>query len=224
MNVDDPSSPDVGVPRATLILIHAAGPAGRTWRNNVGPLSEHFTVRTPDLPGFGANADVGFSFAGAVAQIVELARGSRPPVHLCGLSLGAMVAAMAAAEHPDVVDRLVLSGIAVTPAATEPRTIRWYRRAPGFAIRMFTDVPGRTGWLSLIDEVGGCDLRPVLPRITARTLVVCGKRDRKNLADSRLAAGLIPGARHLEVPHVGHSWPVFTPKPFNAIVDGFLRA
>lgn len=212
-------------PLPTLILIHAAGPAGRTWRNNVGPLSAHFRVLTPDLPGFGTDTASGtaFTFAGAVEAIAELARDAGSRVHLCGLSLGAMVAALVAADHPDLVDRLVLSGIALTPAATEPRTIRRYRRAPGFAIRMFTDVPDRARWLAMIDEIEPCDLRPALARIAARTLVVCGRRDRKNLADSRIAADLIPDALYFEVPHVGHSWPVFAPKPFNAIVDGFLH-
>ena len=87
-----------------------------------------------------------------------------------------------------------------------------------------SDVPERAAWLAVVDALAGTDTRPGLPRIVAPTLVVCGKRDRKCLADSREAAEVIPGAHLLEISHVGHLWPMMAPPVFHAVVSGYLKS
>lgn len=205
----------------TLILVHGAGAASRMWRG-VRPLLEPaFEVVTPDLPGFGTQPGP-FTVDGAVAALAALAEQHGPPVHLCGFSLGAVVAAELAAARPELVDRLVLAGISVTPAATGQRWIRFYRRVPWFAMRPFAGVPDRAAWLAVVDAIEGIDVRPVLPRIARPTLATCGGRDRGSLTDTAVAAGAIPGATHLVVPHLGHMWPVAAPKVFATVLTGFL--
>lgn len=190
------------------------------WRKQIAPLSEQFTVLTPDLPGFGATPGR-FTVDASVAAIARLAAERGSPVHICGFSLGAMVGLRFAAEHPDQVDRLVLSAPALVPAV-ERRAVWFYRHVPGPIMMRFADMPDHAGWLAMVDELVGVDLRPFLPRISARTLVLCGSRDRTNLADARTTAASIADARLIVVPHVGHTWPIYAPKAFNAIVSGFL--
>ncbi|MBX7550260.1 alpha/beta hydrolase [Streptomyces sp. tea 10] len=96
------------VDRSALVLVHGAGQGGRMWRRQLGALSDGFHVVAPDLPGFGGSPGP-FSLTAAVESVTEIARQLRS-VHLCGHSLGAIVAARVAAENPDLVARLILSG------------------------------------------------------------------------------------------------------------------
>jgi len=67
------------------------------------------------------------------------------------------------------------------------------------------------------------DLRPVLPRITASTIVVRGERDaaRTPAHVQELLAG-IPKSRSFEIPGGGHSPQVDSPQAFSDIVRTFL--
>ncbi|MFF3513241.1 alpha/beta fold hydrolase [Streptomyces sp. NPDC002573] len=207
--------------RPALVLVHGTGQGGRMWRRQLDALSDDFHLVAPDLPGFGG-APGPFSLPAAVECVAEIAR--RPgPVHLCGHSLGAIVAARTAAEHPDLIARLVLSGgPEIAPGRTSPRRLRLERRRPGRLVRAVSDLPDRAGWIDVLDALEASDLSQVLPRIAAPTLVLCGKRDRGSLPDARRAAAAIPGAHLSVVPHVGHLMPMTAPRAFNAIVCAFL--
>ena len=213
---------DVPQTKPTLILLHAAGRGGRAWQGVAPLLADAFTVLTPDLPGFN-DAPGPFTMAAAVRHIADLAGAQPSPVRLCGLSLGASVALAVAAEHPDLADRVVASAPAID-GARHRRVTALYRRAPGWAVRRLTDLPGRTAWLSFVDEIAAVDLGDDLPRIIANTLVLCGSRDRANLPEARLAGDAIPNGQFYLVPHVGHAWPVTQPKLFATVVRPFLTA
>ncbi|HLU97079.1 MAG TPA: alpha/beta hydrolase [Thermobifida alba] len=67
------------------------------------------------------------------------------------------------------------------------------------------------------------DLRPLLPRITAPTLVVRGDADTAvPLSAVEEAARLIPGAELLRIPRAGHLLPRDRPEEFHAALRAFL--
>lgn len=107
----DFGGPGTAEPASEVVLVHGLGGSHLNWVH-VGPaLARHHRVRALDLPGFGftrtglrsatvtANADL---LAAWVRQVVGR------PVTLVGNSMGGMVSALAAARHPDAVERLVL--------------------------------------------------------------------------------------------------------------------
>jgi pimeloyl-ACP methyl ester carboxylesterase len=193
------------------------------WRRQLDAMSDGFHVVAPDLPGFGAMPGP-FSMTAAVESVAEVARELRP-VHLCGHSLGAIVAARVAAEYPDLVGRLVLSGgPEIAPGRTSARRLWRERHRPGRLVRAISGLPDRAGWIDMLDALETSDLSDALPRIAAPTLVLCGKRDRACLPDARRTAAAVPGARLCAVPHTGHLMPMTAPHSFNAIVRGFLDA
>ena len=216
MNADGPGEDG----RPGLVLVHGAGQGARMWRHQVAPLSDRYRILAPDLPGYGG-APGPFSLAAAVTAVRRILEADGA-AHLCGISLGGVVAARVAGRHPELVRRLILSAPAIAPARTHPRTLRRYRRWPGWLVRRITDLPDRRGWLAVVDELAGTDISADLPRITAPTLVLSGRRDRPSLADARRAAAAGPGARLLVVPHVGHLFPLTAPRVFNTIAAGFL--
>jgi pimeloyl-ACP methyl ester carboxylesterase len=67
------------------------------------------------------------------------------------------------------------------------------------------------------------DLRPVLPEITASTLIIRGEHDaaRTRTHVEELLTG-IPGSAALEIPDAGHSPQVDSPEAFVRALRGFL--
>ncbi|HEY2793648.1 MAG TPA: alpha/beta fold hydrolase [Micromonosporaceae bacterium] len=199
----------------TLVLLHGAGSTHDAWAPQIGPLSDHFDVIAPDLPGYGSSPGP-FTLDRAVDSLAELVRGR---VHLCGLSAGAVVALRFAAVHPDAVESLILSGVQVRP----PRLAMAAQNLVMTllpASRLSTPDGGVTkaGMLTALRELGKVDLYPDLPKVKARTLVVCGSRDRVNLPAARKAASGIAGAELRVIPGAGHLWNGEQPDLFNRMV------
>lgn len=205
----------------TLILLHGGGAASRTWKHQFAGLGDRFHLVAPDLPGFGRSPGP-VSIAGSAEAVAELVE-RYAPVHLCGYSMGAFVAARVAAERPAAIRRLVLCGANIKPADTGQRQMRFYRSRPGWwLMKAVSDLRSRAALLEMVDEAERTDLTGVLPRIQAPTLVLCGRRDRECVPDVQPMAEAIPDVTAVVVPHAGHSLPVTRAKAFNAIVAGFL--
>lgn len=108
----------------------------------------------------------------------------KAPLHLCGLSLGGVLALDYAAYRPERIASLVLIG---TPCAMPKRLLKIQDLL--FALmprKLFTGL-GMTkrqvrGLAASMAEV---DIPALLPRVRCRTLVLCGEKDRAN----RKAAG-----------------------------------
>lgn len=87
-----------------LILIHGVGLRAESWYPYIEPLSPHFELIIPDLPGHGDSshlaipyqqatlADYSQSLSAFIAQITQ------QPFYLCGHSLGSLIAIELAAE------------------------------------------------------------------------------------------------------------------------------
>jgi pimeloyl-ACP methyl ester carboxylesterase len=96
-----------------LVLVHGLGSsAAQDWGPLLSPLGTRFHVYAPDLPGFGDSErppDADYSIAmevGAVRsfmQAIGLAR-----ARVAGISMGGWVVSRLAAEHPEMVERLLV--------------------------------------------------------------------------------------------------------------------
>lgn len=126
-------------------------------------------------------------------------------VSVAGISLGGLVAQHFAALHPERTERLIL--IDTTPRYSDVLRGMWRERAatarskgvsvmtgplldiwftPPFvaknppAVRYVRDCFARTsgeGYALACEALAAADLRPLIPRITAPTMVVCGTED-----------------------------------------------
>lgn len=116
-----------------LLLLHGLGASNFSWRGNIGPLSRHFRVLAPDLPGHGrspAPPEGDYSLEGMVRGIVGFLdrRGVRQAA-LAGNSLGGGLALMLARDYPERVSALVL--LAPAAALTRLPYIFYPLRLPG---------------------------------------------------------------------------------------------
>jgi pimeloyl-ACP methyl ester carboxylesterase len=95
-----------------VLLIHGNGDEADTWRHVFEPLAGSFRVLALDLPGFGrskpsSSGDLK-SLAVAITELVAALNLQR--VHLVGSSMGAVVAALFAVQHPSLTASLTMVG------------------------------------------------------------------------------------------------------------------
>jgi 3-oxoadipate enol-lactonase len=93
-----------------VVLVHGGLVDSRQWDDQMKPLAARYRAVRYDLRGYGRSAAPSGPFSPiedlrALLDFLEIDRAT-----LVGLSLGGMIAADFALEHPDRVDRLVLSG------------------------------------------------------------------------------------------------------------------
>jgi 3-oxoadipate enol-lactonase len=217
-----------------LLLANSLGATLHMWDPQVPRLAEHFRVVRFDTRGHGRSpvpdgpyslADLGAD-ALAVLDALGVAR-----AHVCGLSLGGMVAMWLAAHAPERVDRLVLC---CTSARLGPPE-SWAQRAgtvrehgteaiadlvvgrwvtPAYAARhpdrlaalraMIASTPAE-GYASCCGVIERMDLTADLPGIRAATLVIAGADDPAiPPAHGAAIAGAIPGARLAVLPDAAH--------------------
>ncbi|WP_406494527.1 alpha/beta hydrolase [Streptomyces sp. NBC_01604] len=236
-----------------LLLVHGTGATGET---NYGHLLKHFTehhtVIAPDYAGSGDTVDDGADLA--LDQLVDQVLGAcddvtDEPVDIVGFSLGAVIAAAAAARHPERVRRLVLvAGWARNDDLRKRLGFQLWRRladvdpelyshyislllfTPGFLADLdeetFTSSVGgievSEGTLRQIELGLDVDIRDLLPRVTAPTLVVGCRHDQLvPVQHSRELHEAIADSTYLEI-ESGHLAPAEAPDELVDAIQKFL--
>jgi pimeloyl-ACP methyl ester carboxylesterase len=112
-----------------VVLVHGGLVDSRMWDDQMGPLSKHYRVVRYDLRGYGKSAapDAKFSPTEDLRALLDYLKIDKAT--LVGLSLGGMIAADFALEHPERVERLVLSGSGLRGDKQPPdeKTLNAYR-------------------------------------------------------------------------------------------------
>lgn len=187
--------------------------------------------------------EVDFSAAASIRELVDsvvtAVEGCSAPPTLVGYSLGAVVAAIVAAENPNALSSLALVAGWWQPA---PKLVAfahaWAQlRSDGSAA--LADVSAlalisATGWASgrplpadaltdrMIQLAATADLSALEPQITQPTLVVGGDHDElASTRQSRLLFGAIPDARYAELP-TGHAVTHERPAELLHLLESFL--
>ena len=107
-----------------LLLVPGLGGDGRWWGENVAKLAEQFTVVVHDHRGTGRStlSTIDYSVAQMADDALQLIDAlGFDKVHWCGHSTGGAMGQVLAIEHPERIDRLVLS-------ATWAKTDAFFRR------------------------------------------------------------------------------------------------
>ena len=229
-----------------LIFLHGAMVAGWMWREQADALTDHCCF-LPDLPGWGRSAEHGWrSLADTAEQIAALIAGECDGgrAHVVGLSLGGLVGLHLAAQTPERVRSLMVSGV---PMGRVRGPLQWLNRAfaglyarpwgAGVVATAFglPDDESRAAFLATAAQTPRATLAAVqseiaggaLPRdpgaITPRSLLVVGERD---LSLSRDAVPWLvdrmPNALGFEVPGVGHQWNAEDGQGFTALVRAWI--
>lgn len=237
-----------------LVLGGSLGTTRAMWRPQVAELSRRMRVVTFDHRGHGASpAPAGpYDIADLGADLVDLLDHlGLDRVHYAGLSLGGMVGMWLAAHRPERVDRLGLLCTAAylppadawraraaqvrergTASLTEALLGRWFTasfadRRPEVVAPLVADlaVTPAEGYAACCEAIAGMDLRPVLARIAAPTLVVAGADDPATPPrDARVIVEAVPCARLTVLDRAAHLASVEHPARVTALLtEHFLE-
>jgi pimeloyl-ACP methyl ester carboxylesterase len=198
----------------------------------------------PDLPGFGATppppeAWGSADYAGLAARLIDTEAAGGPVVVL-GHSFGGRVAVMLAAERPELVAGLVLTGAPLSPRPgprrrppAPYRLVRALRRAGlvsearlerarqryGSADYKASEGVVRAVLVRLLAE----DYEPALRSLGCPVELVWGEDDGEApLAVAEAVSGIVPAARLTRCPGTGHLTPLQAPAALRAAVDRLL--
>ncbi|MFE7506760.1 alpha/beta fold hydrolase [Promicromonospora sp. NPDC057488] len=206
----------------TVLFLPGLGSRPDPWDEQLSALPDGFAGLAPEIPGLDqAGTPGGFTFVGAARALCDLLdQQGVERAHLCGLSLGGMVATQFTLDFPERVASLVLSGSQARP---HPVLMRIARRG----VRLLPERAARSRWmtkamwLGALQVISEVNFRGRLASIHAPTLVLCGSRDLVNLPAARELAATIPNAKLRIVPRVGHPWNHQQPELFSRTIAEF---
>jgi pimeloyl-ACP methyl ester carboxylesterase len=230
-----------------VIALHGWRRAHGDFNSVIGPgsASGECAGLALDLPGFGASppppsAWGSADYAALVARTLEEL--SAPPVVVLGHSFGGRVGVHLAAERPDLVRALVLTGAPVArtdgPRRKPPlgyRVVRSLRRARLVPEGVLEKARQRHGSSDYLAAQG--IIRPVLVRLLAEDydeqiarikcpveLVWADDDTEAPLAVGKKLAATIPGSNLVVCPGAGHMTPLTVPDALRQAVDRALDA
>ncbi len=223
------------------------------WLPQADVLKPHFCTLRYDIRGHGASEvpPAPYSMDDLGSDLVALLdRLGIERASLCGLSIGGMISMWVAAHAPERVERLVLC---CTSAKLEPAeswleraaivradgveaiadvvlgrwfTPAWAEAHPDVIERMRATLIAtpREGYAGCCEAIAAMDLTPVLPSISAPTLVISAAEDPSIPPEhGRRIAELVPGARFELVENARHIASIEQADLITALIQDFLN-
>jgi 3-oxoadipate enol-lactonase len=232
-----------------IVFLHGVGSDKRVWRPQLEHFGQERRAIAFDYPGYGESdpAPEGTTrddYAAAILSAMHALGTGR--AHICGLSLGGVVAIAMDAAEPDACASLVLAD----SFAEHPDGQAFYDRALAAGDNMRVLAESRVDVLiaqpadpavrsEVIETMARIDpaayrigaeavwlasQRERAELIRAPTLVLCGAEDKVTPpALSQALTRLIPGARYEPIERAGHLSNLERPDAFNTLAGAFIR-
>ena len=226
-----------------VIFVHGAGGNRLLWNMTLQHLSGGSRALAVDLPGH-PSGDITCTSVGDYAEVLHqfIGESGLAAPAICGHSMGGAIALTLAIGHPDEigglvlvstgaklgVDKKLIEGLSDNPLkAIESIITPWSFNSVdlgmGREARTALSVSNLPVFLNDYLACQGFDVRGELPRIAAKTLVVCGDKDR--MTPPRWSHYLKSGIADAELRFVkdsGHMLPLEKPESLARVLQGFL--
>jgi pimeloyl-ACP methyl ester carboxylesterase len=207
----------------TLVLLHGGGDSGEhSFVRQLDVFSEHHHIVAPDQVGQGHTPDVPGPLSytammedtAALLQTLKLKR-----VDVVGFSDGGILALMLAVRHPELVRRLVISGVNIAPEGLNPEDLEGLR-ATQIPKPKTIDEKLAHLWLTSPTET---ELSvALLAKITQPVLVISGDRDAITLEHTLKIFHALPDAELCVLPGTDHATFSGRSEWLNPIISAFL--
>lgn len=204
-----------------IILIHGSGHKAASWAETVSHLEKQEAVLCPELSALLAGKEA--SYPNLYAGFSAYCGRAGGPVHLCGLSLGGILALNYALDFPEKVETLVLIGTPhKVPRAAFALQNVVFRFLPQstFASMAFD----KKNTFALGNSMRDLDFSGRVQKIRCPTLILCGEKDSANLRSAHFLAQHIPGAELEILENTGHVVNEESPKALAERLNVFYAA
>ncbi len=207
----------------TLVLLHGGGDSGEhSFVRQLDVFSEHHHIVAPDQVGQGHTPDVPgpLSYTAMMedtATLLELLKLKH--VDIVGFSDGGILALMLAVRHPELVGRLVISGVNIAPEGLNPENLEELR---ALRIPKPKTIDEKLAHLWLTSPTEAELSLPLLVTITQPVLLISGDRDAITLEHTLQIFHALPHAELCVLPGTDHATFSGRPEWLNPIINSFL--
>ena len=184
-----------------VILIHGSGHKAASWNETVSRLDCRGDVLCPELSSLLLGKEASYpNLRAAFGAYCAQAGG---PVHLCGLSLGGILALDYTLEHPEAVKTLVLIGTPhkIPKAAFALQNVVFRLLPQSMFASMAFD---KRDTFALGNSMKNLDFSGRVSAVQCPTLILCGEKDRANIQSAQFLSQNIKGAQLQLIAQTGH--------------------
>lgn len=202
-------------------MLHGSGHGPESWDAAAVLLPPDWETLRPGLSALLGGREA--SFENLRAALEAYCAGIEGPLHLCGLSLGGILALDYALRRPEKVKSLVLIGTPHrVPRAAFALQNLVFRLLPKSAFRGMAF--GKRDTFALGRSMKSLDFTGRLGGVACPVLVLCGAKDRANLASAKYLARHIKNAMLKILPGTGHVVNEESPEALSEILTEFYRS
>lgn len=200
------------------IFVHGLGQNASSWDGTISHMEHKGSISCPDLVSLLGGREARYpDLYSSFARYCDQEGGQ---LHLCGISLGGVLALHYTLDRPEEVDSLVLIG---TPHKTPKAMLGVQNTIFHLLPRCFFKGMGfcKEDILALGSSMREMDLSGRVRDVRCPVLIVCGKKDRANLRPAQYLSAHIKGARSEILEHTGHVVNEEAPEKLARILDGY---
>ena len=203
---------------AKKILVHGSGHKAASWKETVSCMDGKEDLLCPDLCALLAGKTASYpSLYGAFAEYCDHVGRA---VHLCGLSLGGILALNYALDFPEKVKTLVLIG---TPHKIPKAAFGIQNLIFRFLPRSVFDTMAfdKKDTFALGNTMKNLDFSDAVKNIQCPTLILCGEKDGANMKSAHYLSQNIRGAKLKILENAGHVVNEENPKALAEILSEY---
>jgi pimeloyl-ACP methyl ester carboxylesterase len=207
----------------TLVFLHGGGDSGEhSFARQLDVFSEHHHIVAPDQVGQGRTPDVPgpLSYTAMMEDTAELLRMLKlRHVDVVGFSDGGILALMLAVRHPELVRRLVISGVNIAPEGLRPEDLEELRATQNPKPTTIDEKLAHLWFTSPTEAELNLQL---LAKIVQPVLVISGDRDAITLEHTLKIFHALPDAELCVLPGTDHATFSGRSEWLNPIMSAFL--
>ena len=207
----------------TLVFLHGGGDSGEhSFVRQLDLFSENHHIVAPDQVGQGRTPDVAgpLSYTAMMEDTAELLKLLKVKhVDVVGFSDGGILALMLAIRHPELVRRLVISGVNIAPEGLNPEDLEELRVTQ---IPKPKTIDEKLAHLWLTSPTDSELNLALLAKITQPVLVISGDRDAITLEHTLKIFHALPDAELCVLPGTDHATFSGRSEWLNPIITSFL--
>ncbi len=200
------------------ILIHGSGHKAASWKKTVSHMGNDGDILCPELSAILNEKEA--SYENLYASFIEYCGSIDGQIHVCGLSLGGILALNYAIDYPEKLKSLVLIG---TPHKVPKAAFAFQNVIFRFLPKaMFESMAfDKKGTFALGNTMKNLDFSDRVQKISCPTLILCGEKDSANRKSAEYLAQQIEGARLKILENTGHVVNEENPKALAEILTEF---
>ena len=203
---------------ATKIFVHGSGHKATSWEKTISYMTNNEDIVCPNLSSILEGKEA--SYENLYSSFVKYCNEFDGQIHLCGLSLGGILALNFALDFPQKVKTLVLIG---TPYKVPKVAFSFQNIIFRFLPKSIFETMAfdKKNTFVLGDSMKDLDFSDRVKNIKCPTLILCGKKDSANMKSADSLSQSIRSVELKIIENIGHAVIEDNPKALAEILNDY---